>query len=159
MAPAIRIVRGVRLFSNHPGFWALESNPTILFQKMLGDARLGARGARYSVERWIYPGSDGSSQSLDAAVRRYLAGRFSGRAHMDKAMPTFSNPMIIDGPAGKATLFYIPVEDRDGWPPVYRVQVRTTRTSGTNAKDFSTQAEAEAWAQSRLQQQQRRKRG
>jgi hypothetical protein len=70
-----RIVHGLRLISIHPGFWTLESNSNVLFQRMLGKATLGPRGARYSVERWLYPGwSDGgTAMSLDAAVKRYLA--------------------------------------------------------------------------------------
>ena len=72
----IRIVRGLRLISTYPGFWALESNPKVLFQRMLGNATLGPRNARYSVERWLYPGwrsGDATAMSLDAAVKRYLA--------------------------------------------------------------------------------------
>lgn len=60
----------------YPGFWVLESDSRVLFQKMLGKATLGPRGSRYSVERWLYPGwSDGggTAMSLDAAVKRYLA--------------------------------------------------------------------------------------
>jgi len=69
-----RIVHGLRLVSTYPGFWALESNPRVLFQRMLGKSTLGPKGARYSVERWIYPGGDGTAMSLDSAVKRYLAG-------------------------------------------------------------------------------------
>lgn len=72
----VRVVRGLRLVSTYPGFWALESDPRALFQKMLGKATLGMRNARYSVERWLYPGwqvGDGTAMSLDAAVKRYLA--------------------------------------------------------------------------------------
>ena len=72
----VRIVRGLRLISTHPGFWTLESNPQALFQKMLGSATLGPRNGRYSVERWLYPGwrsGDATAMSLDAAVKRYLA--------------------------------------------------------------------------------------
>jgi hypothetical protein len=71
----IRIVHGLRLVSTYPGFWALEANPRVMFQRMLGKARLGTSGARYSVERWLYPdGRDGgTAMSLEAAVKRYLA--------------------------------------------------------------------------------------
>jgi hypothetical protein len=71
----IRIVHGLRLISRYPGIWVLESNPRVMFQRMLGKAHLGTRGARYSVERWLYPdGRDGGiATSLDAAVKRYLA--------------------------------------------------------------------------------------
>lgn len=72
-----RIVHGLRLVSTLPGFWTLESDPKVMFQKMLGKARLGTSGARYSVERWIYPGYDrgGTATSLDSAVKRYLAAK------------------------------------------------------------------------------------
>jgi len=71
----IRIIQGLRLVSTHPGFWSLESNPRVMFQRMLGKARLGTPGARYSVERWLYPdGRDGGiAMSLETAVKRYLA--------------------------------------------------------------------------------------
>jgi hypothetical protein len=72
---AVRVVHGQRLISKHPGIWALESTPTVLFQKMLGKARLGTTGARYSVERWTYPGGDDTAMSLASAVKRWLARR------------------------------------------------------------------------------------
>ena len=69
--PRVRIVRGLRLVSTVPGFWKLESDPSVLFQ-FLGKARIGPTGARYSIDRWLAPGGDVST-SLDTAVKRYLA--------------------------------------------------------------------------------------
>lgn len=66
------------------------------------------------------------------------------------AMPTFQHPLIIEGPSGSAKIFYLSADDRDGYPPVFRVQVRTKRTSGTNAADFDTEEQAVAWARSKL---------
>jgi len=72
-----RIVHGLRLVSTLPGFWVLESDPKIMFQRMIGKANLGTRGARYSVERWLFPGYErgGTAMSLDSAVKRYLAAK------------------------------------------------------------------------------------
>lgn len=72
------------------------------------------------------------------------------------ATPTFAAPLIIDGPKGQAKVFYLSAEDRDGYPAVFRVQIRTRKTSGTNAADFDTLAEAEAWARSKLGEQEKR---
>jgi hypothetical protein len=69
----IRTVRGLRLMSKNPGYWVLESDGAVIFM-LHGTARLGVPGARYTVQRWSYPGSDATAQSLDAAVARYLAG-------------------------------------------------------------------------------------
>jgi hypothetical protein len=73
-----RVVRGLRLVSTYPGFWTLERDPRVMFQRMLGKARLGVSGARYSLERWLYPDARaenhiGIAASLDAAVKQYLA--------------------------------------------------------------------------------------
>ena len=72
--PRVRIVRGLRLVSTVPGFWKLESDPSVLFQ-FLGKARIGPTGARYSIDRWLGPVGDGHGvvSSLDTAVKRYLA--------------------------------------------------------------------------------------
>ena len=70
MKKQARLVRGMRLVSTLPGFWRLESDPSVLFQFM-GKARLGPTGARYSVDRWLAPNGDVST-SLDQAVKRYL---------------------------------------------------------------------------------------
>jgi hypothetical protein len=67
----VRIVRGVRLVSTLPGFWRIETEPGTLFQFM-GTTRLGPRGARYTVERWLTPTGEVAT-SLDGAVKRYLA--------------------------------------------------------------------------------------
>lgn len=69
--PRVRIVRGLRLVSTLPGFWKLESDPSVLFQ-FLGKARIGPTGARYSIDRWLGPAGNVVS-SLDTAVKRYLA--------------------------------------------------------------------------------------
>lgn len=71
MKKSIRIVRGLRLVSTLPGFWKVEADPSALFQFM-GTTRLGPRGGRYSVERWLTPTGEVAT-SLDAAVKRYLA--------------------------------------------------------------------------------------
>jgi hypothetical protein len=82
-----RIVHGLRLVSTHSGFWTLESDPRVMFQRMLGKASLGMPGARYSVERWLYPDGRGGgiAMSLDSAVKRYLAivGRSAPSAPRD----------------------------------------------------------------------------
>ena len=69
--PRVRIVRGLRLVSTVPGYWKLESDPSVLFQ-FLGKARIGSTGARYSIDRWLAPDGEVSS-SLDTAVKRFLA--------------------------------------------------------------------------------------
>lgn len=91
-------------------------------------------------------------------VRSGMRKKPRRRVHLDKVpTPTFSSPLYIEGNAGRAKLFYLSAEDRDGWPAVYRVQVRTPLKTGTNAKDFPTQPEAEAWARKMLRDQARRK--
>ncbi len=70
--PKVRLVRGLRLVSTIPGYWRLESDPSVLFQ-FFGKTRLGSAGGRYSVERWLTPTGEVAS-SLDGAVKRYLAG-------------------------------------------------------------------------------------
>ncbi len=72
---SVRIVRGVRLVSTLPGFWRIETEPGKLFQFM-GTTRLGLRGARYTIERWLTPTGEVAT-SLDGAVKRYLAGKSS----------------------------------------------------------------------------------
>ena len=69
--PRVRIVRGLRLVSTLPGYWKLESDPTVLFQ-FIGKARIGPTGARYSIDRWLTPRGAVVS-SLDTAVKLYLA--------------------------------------------------------------------------------------
>lgn len=71
MKKHVRLVRDLRLVSTLPGFWKLESDPSVLFQ-FLGKTRLGPTGARYSVERWLTPTGE-VTRSLDTAVKRYLA--------------------------------------------------------------------------------------
>ena len=71
MKKIVRVVRGSRLVSTLPGYWRLESDPSALFQFM-GTSRLGPRGDRYTVERWLTPSGDVAT-SLDAAVRSHLA--------------------------------------------------------------------------------------
>lgn len=71
MKKTTRIVRGLRLVSTVPGYWKLESDPTVLFQ-YIGKARVGPTGARYSVDRWLTPRGAVVS-SLDTAVKLYLA--------------------------------------------------------------------------------------
>ena len=68
--PRVRIVRGIRLVSTLPGYWKLESDPSVLFQ-FIGKARIGPTGSRYSIDRWLAPDGDVST-SLDSAVKRYL---------------------------------------------------------------------------------------
>jgi hypothetical protein len=71
MKTRTRVVRGLRLVSTVPGYWKIESDPTILFQ-YIGKARVGPTGARYSVDRWLTPHGAVVS-SLDTAVKLYLA--------------------------------------------------------------------------------------
>lgn len=71
MKKQIRVVRGLRLVSTVPGYWRLESDPSVLFQ-FIGTARVGHPGARYSVDQWLTPAGDVAA-SLDAAVKRHLA--------------------------------------------------------------------------------------
>ena len=74
----VRVVRGLRLIRTAPGYWVLETDPSVSFM-LYGTARLGVSGARYTVQRWGYPGSDDTAQSLESAVGRYLRTQTEGR--------------------------------------------------------------------------------
>lgn len=95
--PKVRLVRGLRLVSTLPGFWKLESDPSVLFQHF-GTARLGPTGARYTIERWLTPSGEVAT-SLDAAVKRYLA-----RTSTSHATKTVTTPVYEDEDDG---VFYL----------------------------------------------------
>jgi hypothetical protein len=61
-------VCGQLLTSSAPGYWR-HSDGTLFMR--LASARLGVSGARYSLPRWSFVGTDRSFSTLETAVRYY----------------------------------------------------------------------------------------
>lgn len=59
------LTRPIVLRSTRPGFW--KTRDDVLFQ-YLGHAWLGPKGRRYRIEKWVYPHSDHTFHSLQAAL-------------------------------------------------------------------------------------------
>ena len=63
-----------------PGVWRLYLGRTDVMFHHLDSTRLGHAGGRYTVQRWTMPHSDGTEQSLEAAVRKTVQRYHTGCA-------------------------------------------------------------------------------